>query len=221
MVVALVMSRSRTGNIAFLTAIVIVGTLALAARRRLDAKRAMFFVSLLFVDLMVIGQWFGLEALVERLEQSNPQVEARWADYSPLLMVYLQTFPWTGSGAGSFYSVFGQFHGGALAMSPAHAHNDYAQFAVEFGLPAFSLLGAWVALTTYQAGQLLRSRDAYFAGLGFAGLFMLVWLLIHSGTDFNLQIAANAATVMVLAGAIWGARGSSARQGGRTASTSS
>jgi len=106
-------------------------------------------------------------------------------------------------------------------MSPAHAHNDYAQFAVEFGLPAFSLLGAWVALTTYQAGQLLRSRDAYFAGLGFAGLFMLVWLLIHSGTDFNLQIAANAATVMVLAGAIWGARGSSARQGGRTASTSS
>ena len=221
MVVALVMSRSRTGNIAFLTAIVIVGTLALAARRRLDAKRAMFFVSLLFVDLMVIGQWFGLEALVERLEQSNPQVEARWADYSPLLMVYLQTFPWTGSGAGSFYSVFGQFHGGALAMSPAHAHNDYAQFAVEFGLPAFGLLGAWVALTTYQAGQLLKSRDAYFAGLGFAGLFMLVWLLIHSGTDFNLQIAANAATVMVLAGAIWGARGSSARQGGRTASTSS
>ena len=68
-----------------------MGTLALAARRRLDAKRAMFFVSLLFVDLMVIGQWFGLEALVERLEQSNPQVEARWADYSPLLMAYLQT----------------------------------------------------------------------------------------------------------------------------------
>jgi len=32
---------------------------------------------------------------------------------------------------------------------------------------------------------------------------MVIWLLVHSMVDFNLQIAANAATVMALAGVVW------------------
>ena len=210
MVVGLVLSRSRMGNLAFFTTLIVAGAATLMAQKRFTSKAGLLFVSLLVVDLFILGQWFGMDALVERLERTDPLTESRM-DYAPFLLEYISTFFWTGSGAGSFYGVFGQFHGGEIAMTPDHAHNDYAQFAAEYGLPASLLLAAFVIATGWQAWRLLASSTRLYRGMGYAGFAMIIWLVVHSMGDFNLQIAANAATVMVLAGAVWGcqaARGS-------------
>ena len=203
MVVGLVLSRSRMGNMAFFTALMVVGAATLIAQKRFGGKALWLFGSLLLVDVLILGQWFGLDALIGRLEQTDPLNNGR-ADYAPFLWDYVSTFPWTGSGAGSFYGVFGQFHGGAIALSPDHAHNDYAQFAADYGLPALAILGSFVIATGWQSWRLLTANTRLYQGMGFAGLMMIVWLIMHSLADFNLQISANAATVMVLAGAVWG-----------------
>ncbi len=202
MVVALVLTRSRMGNLAFFTALILTGMAALASQERLHGRAALFFASLLIIDLLILGQWFGLDALVARLEQAAPTQEGRIA-YTPALVEYIRTFFWTGSGAGSFYGVFEHFFDAGVANAPAHAHNDYAQFAAEYGLPATTVLGLWVLATGWKASQLLRRSTPVFRGVGFAGLMMVIWLLVHSMVDFNLQIAANAATVMALAGVVW------------------
>ena len=203
MVIGLVLTRSRMGNVAFFTGLILVGAATLMARQQFQGKVVVFFVSLLVVDLLILGQWFGLDALLARLEETQPVTEGRVA-YAPFLWEYIRTFPWTGSGAGSFYGVFGQFHGGAITASPAHAHNDYAQFAAEYGIPILGLLGVFVLATGWQAWRLLRSSTRLYQAMGFAGGGMVVWLVLHSSADFNLQIAANAATVMAIAGGVWG-----------------
>ncbi|MBT8151711.1 MAG: hypothetical protein KJO62_09940, partial [Gammaproteobacteria bacterium] len=79
------------------------------------------------------------------------------------------------------------------------AHNDYIEFASEFGLPGFALLGLVViyALCSSIVAQFTR-RDRLMRGMGFAGTMGIVAMLIHSTVDFNLQIPANAALFMVV-----------------------
>jgi len=58
---------------------------------------------------------------------------------------------------------------------------------------AFTLMALWHAL------KALRRRDSvYRSGVGFGAAMGIIALLIHSSTDFNLQIPANAATFVVL-----------------------
>jgi|AntRauTorckE5430_2_1112549.scaffolds.fasta_scaffold01526_6 hypothetical protein len=53
---------------------------------------------------------------------------------------------------------------------------------------AFTLMALWHAL------KALRRRDSvYRSGVGFGAAMGIIALLIHSSTDFNLQIPANAA----------------------------
>ena len=85
-----------------------------------------------------------------------------------------------------------------------HAHNDYAEFATELGLPAFALLGLGVVLSLGAALRAQRLRhDPLMRGIGFGAGMGLVALLIHSTVDFNLQIPANAALFVVLMALGW------------------
>ena len=60
-------------------------------------------------------------------------------------------------------------------------------------LVAFMLLALW------QAMRALWKRESVFrSGAGFAVSMGIIALLIHSSTDFNLQIPANAATLIVI-----------------------
>ena len=60
---------------------------------------ALFLASLLLVDMLILGQWFGFEELAQRLEQTHPEQEARvWSN--EYTIDYLQDFPLTGSGGG-------------------------------------------------------------------------------------------------------------------------
>jgi len=88
-----------------------------------------------------------------------------------------------------------------------HAHNDYLQFAAEFGLPGLAMLAAIVLLSLWQAARAqLERHDRMLRGLGCGVLMAIVALLIHSAVDFNLQIPANAATFVVILAMGWQTR---------------
>jgi putative inorganic carbon (hco3(-)) transporter len=72
MVVALVLSRSRMGNIAFFISLLITGLVSYVAMVRRPPALGLLLVSIVVIDLVVIGGWFGARELAERI--SNTQV---------------------------------------------------------------------------------------------------------------------------------------------------
>lgn len=198
MVVALVLTRARMGNIAFLSALSVACVISLYAGRRFSWRVMAFLVSLFVVDMLILGKWFGFDKLVERLEQTSPATEARvWSNEYTL--DYIEKFPLTGSGGGSFYGVFPNFQAPNLVGHHVHAHNDYLEFASELGIPTTAVLVGFAALAMWHAIQLQRSRRTpLYQGVGFTVCMTIMWAAIHSTTDFNLQIPANALTFVTV-----------------------
>jgi O-antigen ligase len=213
MVIALVLTRARMGNIAFFTSLGLAGALALYAGRQFSWRMVSFLGSLFVVDMVILGKWFGLDKLIERLVQTNPELAPRrWSnEYS---VQYISDFPLTGSGGGSFYGIFPNYQGSDLQGFHQHAHNDYLEFAVELGIPAALLLAGFVVLAQWSAYKLQRSRQTrLYKGAGFAVTMTVIWAAIHSTTDFNLQIPANALTFVTILALSFICRGLPRRNG--------
>jgi len=213
MVVALVLTRSRMGNIAFFAALALAGAIALYSGRRFSYRVVAFLASLFVVDMLILGKWFGFDKLLARLEQTNPGQESRvWSNEYTL--DYIREFPLTGSGGGSFYGIFPNFQAPNLPGFHLHAHNDYLEFAAELGLPATAALMVFVGLALYSAYLVQRRGCAALCrGAGFAVTMTILWAAIHSTADFNLQIPANALTFVTILALAFIARGLSPSQG--------
>lgn len=199
MVVALVMTRSRMGNIAFFNALAVAGMIYILLReRRLFFKSLLLFATFFVVDLLILGNWFGLDQLVERLESTRVSDEMR-IDIFPDLRRAAEAYWPFGSGAGTFYTAFPEFRSPEISKLHYHAHNDYMEFAIETGVVGLALLGGIVALVMWHALRLLRHRkNRLVGGIAFAGIMSTIALGMHATVDFNLQIPANAATYVVI-----------------------
>ncbi len=200
MVVALVLTRSRMGNVAFFTGLALAGAIALYTGRRFSPRVVAFLASLFLVDMLILGKWFGFDELLERLARSNPEAEGRtWSN--AYAIDYFKDFPITGSGGGSFYGVFPNYQGEEFAGFHLHAHNDYLQFALELGVVAAASLGALLLLALHSAYRVQETRRTpLYKGAAFGVTMAIIWVLLHSLVDFNLQIPANAFTLCSVLG---------------------
>jgi len=198
MVIALVLTRSRMGNFAFFAALALAGAITLYARRRFSWRVAAFLGSLVAIDLAILGQWFGVNRLLHRLAETRPAAEERVAA-SPYLLDYVREFPLTGSGGGSFYGVFPNFQPPQLQGFYRNADNDYLEFAAELGIPLTAVLAVFVLLAFGHAYRVQRRRRTpLYRGAAFTVVMTILWAGIHSLTDFNLQVPANALTFVTI-----------------------
>lgn len=209
MVVALVMSHSRMGNAAFFVSLLIVGGLFVLIDKAQRRRNSLILASVILIDMLVVSQFFGLEKLKERVLDtrfSDVLVEGQVVQRANELRgsVLTQALPLArerpllGQGAGSFEAVFAQ-HAGDIPLHYDHAHNDLLQFFIEYGLLGTLPLALFVLFSLYQAFKAMRRRESlYRSGVGFGAALGIIALMIHSSTDFNLQIPANAATYVVL-----------------------
>jgi hypothetical protein len=204
MVTGLVLTRSRTGNVAFASSLIGAGGFYLLAVRRVSGRTIAFFASLLVIDLLVVGNFFGIEKVAERFQQTSLDSEER-VNTDRDALALLRDFPLTGIGAGSFYAVYPMYTSAVLVTGlTRHAEDDYLQFACEFGLLFAAVLGAVVLASLWTAIRAqLKRRDRLLQGMGFAATMAIVALLIHSAVDFNLQIPANAAMFVVMLALGW------------------
>ncbi len=107
--------------------------------------------------------------------------------------------PFIGHGAGSFEAVYQPYPDDVIRLHFDHAHNDYLQFLVEFGIIGTAPLALFVLMSLgYAMQSFWMRRSRYRSGVGFAALMAIMVILIHSFTDFNLQIPANAAIFVAL-----------------------
>ncbi len=204
MVVALVMTRSRMGNTAFFSALVVAGVVALVLSRHATRSMVILVASLIVVDIFIVGAWFGVEKTVQRIEQTTIQDVEERVDPSVYALDIARDFPLFGSGPGSFYAMFTRYRGEDILPFFDFVHNDYVQMLTDTGFIGVLLAGS-LPLMALVAAVLAQSRrrDPLARGMGFAAVMGITAIGIHSAYDFNLQIPANAFVFMLLLALGW------------------
>ncbi len=218
MVVALVMTRSRMGNAAFFIGLTAAGVASLIWWRPLPRILIWLLVSIVAIDVLVLGAWVGVDKLAERVAATHliaespervsgadiasqpattrsapaePDDAERWAVARAGLLLWRER-PWFGHGPGSFRLLFPAVKPESVGLFYEHAHNDYVQTLVERGLVGLVLFLVATASLLFAALQALRLRsDSLARGLALATIAASVAFGLHSLVDFNLQIPAN------------------------------
>jgi len=216
MVIALVLSRSRMGNTAFFLSLLIAGlTTLVVLRSKTDSVRKMFqsndtrsavvlITSLMIIDLCIVGAWFGVDKVVDRISQSSAGHDADRLEVSRDTLRLLKDYPLVGAGGGSYHAVFPRYRSESIREYFSHAHEDYLEITADVGAIGISLLALVVLSSLWAALKALhRRRDRLLRGMAFASIMGITALLIHSTVDFNLQIPANAATFMIILALGW------------------
>ncbi|MFH1605260.1 MAG: O-antigen ligase family protein [Pseudomonadota bacterium] len=203
MVVALVLTHSRMGNSSFFLSLLFTGGIALLLAKRASKSIVVLLVSLIIIDIFIVGAYFGVQRVLDRIEQTNMETEDRDEIASDALRMW-KDYPVFGSGLGSFRTVFLRYPQQDLGALYTHTHNDYLEFASETGVVGIALLGTLVFMSFLAAlrAQIVR-RDPLMRALSFGALMAVIALGLHSTVDFNLQIPANALTFMLLLAFAW------------------
>lgn len=194
MVVALVLSHSRMGNTAFFASMGICGGIGLLLYRKSPNARSLvvLFSSLIVIDMLIVSAWFGLDKLASRLESTTADTEGRAFVFEPTLQA-VKDFWLTGYGGGSYYSVFPHYRTNEVFLFYDHAHNDFLELLGDYGVIGFVMFALIVIGCFARAIQAQAQRHtAILKGTGFAAMMGIMSIMIHSSTDFNLQIPANA-----------------------------
>jgi O-antigen ligase len=172
--------------------------------RRATRNTVLLLTSLVVLDLFIVGSWFGVEKLAQRLEQTTSTEYREREEPARHTLPMIRDYTLFGSGPGSFYVAFPRYKPESVVGFWDYAHNDYGQFAAESGLAGVAILGLLVIWTlgVALAAQWQR-RDPLMRGMSFACVMGVTAMLIHSWVDFNLQIPANAMYFMVLLALGW------------------
>jgi len=203
MVIALVLTHSRMGNTSFFVSLIIAGGIGLILSKHATRGTVVLLISLVVIDVFIVGTWFGLEKVAERIEETTFAKETR-DEVDIYTYQQWKDFRLTGSGLGSFYSVFPRYRKGDVKGFYDHAHNDYLEFISDTGVPGLFLLSSIVVLSIYVAlVAQYRRRDPLMRGISFTAIMSICAMLIHATVDFNLQIPANAATFMLILSMAW------------------
>ncbi len=212
LVIALVATRSRMGNSAFFASLFVTGVIGIALSRHATRGTVVLLVSLIAIDTFIVGSWFGVQKLAQRLEQTTvvrqqgkteESLQER-ADAPLYALALIKDYPLFGTGPGSWLTAYPRYRGADVVNFYDEAHNDYIQFTAENGVIGMTLLAAIVlcSLAVAIKAQYQR-RDPLMRGLSFAAIMGIIAILIHSSVDFNLQIPSNAMLFMVMLAMAW------------------
>lgn len=198
MVIALVMSRSRMGNSAFFIGMTITATLGLIYFKPRQKSYVVLFISMLIIDVLIVSSLFGLKQVQQRIEQTNLAQETRDEVITDALPI-LSQYGVLGTGGGTFYTIYPQFQSESIQHFYDHAHNEYLQFTIEFGVVGAALLAALVFLCVKSAVSAMRHRRHPLPrGTAFASIMAILGMALHSTVDFPLQAPANTAIFITL-----------------------
>ena len=201
-VVGLILTRSRMGNSAFFVSLLATSIFALFVMRKPPPMLKWLIVSLVVVDVAIVGAMFGIDKVKERLDTTSFEGETR-DDVVEMSIPLVKDVWLTGTGAGSFYTVFPQYHTRIVHLHYDHAHNEYLQFLIEYGIVGFLLLASAVLYSLIQALKALKQRsDPLCQGLAFGAVMAIVGMLMHISVDFPLQAPAttvNFIAILILA----------------------
>ncbi|QDP00651.1 O-antigen ligase family protein [Thalassotalea sp. PS06] len=206
-VIALVLSHSRMGNTAFFIALTLTVAICLAVYWKKSLahrnKIAVLFVSVLVIDALIVGSWFGIDKVKQRIESTNIVTETR-DNVAIDTLELIADFPVTGVGGGGFYGTYVRVTQQGINGFYDHAHNDYLQFLTEYGVFATITIAALVLISLIHAYNAMRWRNrSFIRGAAIGCLMAIIAMLLHISVDFNLQIPSNSVYFIIILCIAW------------------
>ena len=201
MIVSVVFSYSRGGILA-----VSFTLMAMAVLTFLKVRRKSWGLIIAGLVTLALGfsLWIGIGGVLHRFVNVSAAEYAGtlnramiWEDTLHLLRENLIL----GTGLGTYGVALRPFQTHLVNLFIDHAHNDYLEFACETGLIGFALLSLPVFyLLMRMVISFLRDRRRYRSAILLGCIGSTLGLLIHSITDFNLQVPANALIFAIILG---------------------
>lgn len=193
----LIFTRSRGGvSLAMLAILLAMPAFA----NRLGGRNVYGLIGTFTAVGLGLASLIGLAPVWSRFTLQDPIADGRWKIFDATLQAIGEFFP-LGSGAGTFEEVMRRFHPIDFpGVTINHAHNDYLEWMLEAGLGAGFLIAAWLLLYFRQWGRVWQLgvwTPFRFAQVG-AGIALFL-MMLHTLTDFNLRIPANAVFTAFLA----------------------
>lgn len=173
-----------------------------------------------FVLLLILGAvgWVGWEPVFERFESvrtESGELNTQRLDYWQDSLESIKAYPLFGTGAGTFADAYPRFQTVTTRKLVDHAHNDYVEWLFEGGLVG-AVLAVWllldVVIRSFRASRRRGHLFSFYLWLG--AMSGLVSILLHSITDFNLQIPANGLMLSALLALLVAAAHTRSRSGG-------
>ncbi len=197
LILGVVFSRSRTG-IALVMLCIFLSAILLTPK--LNRKRGIRGIVFLVTLVLVIAAQIGLAPVFQRFADQDPLTDSRWTIYRVTSDAISQYFP-LGSGPGTYESVLLGFQPNNIQHFINHAHNDYLEWMTELGIFSVILFIGFLSIISWKFIQLMRNKDwgdINYIQMGCGiGIFLM---LLHSLTDYNLRIPANALIFAFLCG---------------------
>ena len=102
------------------------GLLALLIMRNKSLSTTILLGSLLAIDIAIVGTFFGVEEVAERLQNTSTETESR-DEVTRDTVQMAKDHALTGTGAGTFTHVYPAFKGADVVTTFIYnnAHNDY------------------------------------------------------------------------------------------------
>jgi nitrate reductase NapE component len=222
--VGVLVSASRTGVLMALLVTAISAFSLLGELKRNPRWR--WILAAACLALVVTVAAVGMTGFMGRVMSSQASLDAgtRWQMISTSFELAIKFLP-LGSGPGTFEFVYPLIHPSSMKVTVAHAHCDYAEFLVEWGILAVVVFGLVLWMFQLQLTRLVRHMRQSLGSttahrLQLACLIGLVAILLHSLVDFNMRIPANAMLAALLMGGFMRAHlhGESSTQTGNNAS---
>ena len=195
---ALGLSLSRGGIVSTLAAL---SVFAVVVGARRSTRGHVWKVAAAVAAALAFTVWLVAQPLLDRLSTiaDGRDVAARtgiWEDTIRMAADY----PIFGTGFGTFAEVYPGYQTAHVDGTVLFAHNDWVQLLAEGGLAGtLAVLAVIVGYAAAAAKRLARRRDREAIFLGLGALGGVLAFLLHSFTEFNAHIPANALWFTVLA----------------------
>jgi O-antigen ligase len=188
---ALFVSPSRGGIVGFGFEVLVLAFIAFRREKKISPGVAVVFL----LALAALVAWLDVGQAVERFVKTRPGDVAssrRIVILKGTLRIFLD-HPLTGTGLGTFITVYPRYETLYDGKIVNHAHNDYAEALADSGLPGGLCGLAFLVLFFRGAFSRLEAEQSHLSLALHAGsLAACCGLLLHSLVDFNLHLPSNA-----------------------------
>lgn len=204
--VGIIFSRSRTGIFIFLAGIFLMVIVLSGAGGRSEervgagrgSRRSVKVIRTVFFVVFFAAALIGIKPVIERFSLTDLARETRPIIYKNTAEL-IKNFPLFGTGLRSYLYAYPMFEKKSVAGLMDHAHNDYLELLAEAGIIGGGALIIFVfGLVIHLFLKWAQRRDSFIRGVGLGCLVGIAAILIHSLTDFNLRITANAVYFVTL-----------------------
>lgn len=183
---SVIASNSRAGAI-LCTALLFAVPILAVLKQTSGARHLMLTTGTLLAAAAVFTAVVGWGRLLERLRYPDPFVHRREMLLSSLEMA--KERPWMGFGLGTYQEAYPAYALFDIGRIVNHAHNDWAEWLAEGGVPFLAITLVFAALTV---GPAIRSVW----GLGLLSVYL------HALVDYPMQRLGLALWIFVLAAAV-------------------